>query len=162
MPQRERDLHLAVMGNDKTTVHQIVNQGVDLDYPWSNPAIPSIKDSTTPLLAAVSLNHVEITLVPCIKLLFSHGCDMLNLMDWLKWKGPGIPEELLADDEAFFQWYKENMTSPLPLRNLCRKIIQHQLCRHDNTRLLDLIPMLPLPPSLHLFLSRKMFHHDIS
>ena len=43
--------------------------------------------------------------VPCIKLLFSHGCDMLNLVDWLKWKGPGIPEELLADDEHFFRWY---------------------------------------------------------
>ena len=63
MPQRERDLHLAVMGNDKSTVHQIVAQGVDLDYPWSNPAIPSIKDSTTPLLAAVSLNHVDISMV---------------------------------------------------------------------------------------------------
>lgn len=304
MPQRERDLHLAVMGNDKTTVQQIVSQGVDLDYPWSNPAIPSIKDSTTPLLAAVSLNHVDIShmllqygaavnrtdrngctplykaayhgrpvlvdmlvkagaevdkpdkeeqtalhicvqnaivhssyaaverllaagasvnvrdlygrapihiaahwkiremlrlliaagsevdlvdgrgrtplyvvvsslstglykedlryQVPCIKLLFSHGCDMLNLVDWLKWKGPGIPEELLADDENFFLWYKENSTSPLSLRNLSRKIIQHQLCRHDHGRLLELIQTLPLPPSLHVFLSRKMFHHDIS
>jgi ankyrin repeat protein len=66
MPQRERDLHLAVMGNDKSLVQQIVAQGVDLDYPWSNPAIPSIKDSTTPLLAAVSLNHVEISMV-CVQ-----------------------------------------------------------------------------------------------
>lgn len=304
MPQRERDLHLAVMGNDKSLVQQIVAQGVDLDYPWSNPAIPSIKDSTTPLLAAVSLNHVDISMmlvqygaainrtdrngctplykaayhgrpilvdmlvkagaevdkpdkeeqtalhicvqnaivhssyaalerllaagaavnvrdiygrapihiaahwkiremlrllinagsevdmvdkrgrtplyvvvsslstglykedlryqVPCIKLLFSHGCDMLNLVDWLRWKGPGIPEELLADDEQFFKWYKEKSTSPLSLRNLSRKIIQHQLLRHDGSRLLYLIPILPLPPSLHLFLSHKMFHQDIS
>lgn len=206
--------------------------------------------------------------VPCIKLLFSHGCDMLNLLEWLRWKGPGIPAELLADDEAFFRWlvwsdfslpvllqclgwktefiqlykiftsficihhcqnkmlrlnlirftifgsgligqsflgpcniknpsvlldvqwnrmlsslvssqnylfiicscvysccvcrYKENAASPPPLRNLCRKIIQHQLLRHDPSHLLQLIPALPLPPSLHLYLSRKMFHHDIS
>ena len=25
----------------------------------------------------------------------------------MKWKGPGIPEELLADDEHFFRWYSD-------------------------------------------------------
>ena len=61
MPQRERELHLAVMANDKEGVKVCITQGADLNYPWSNPDVPSVKDSTTPLLAAVSLNHVEIT-----------------------------------------------------------------------------------------------------
>lgn len=63
MPQRERDLHIAVMGNDKQNVRSVLSQGVDINYPWSNPAVPSVKDSTTPLIAAVSLNHVEIVMV---------------------------------------------------------------------------------------------------
>lgn len=63
MPQRERDLHIAVVGNDKQSVLSVLNQGVDINYPWSNPAVPSVKDSTTPLIAAVSLNHVEIVMV---------------------------------------------------------------------------------------------------
>ena len=64
MPQRERELHLAVMGNDREAVKLIVTQQhLDINYPWSNPTVPSVKDSTTPLLAAVSLNHVEISQV---------------------------------------------------------------------------------------------------
>ncbi|KAJ8316784.1 hypothetical protein KUTeg_004688 [Tegillarca granosa] len=61
MPQPERELHLAVMANDKEKVKLHIAHGTNLNYPWSNPAVPSVKDSTTPLLAAVSLNHVEIT-----------------------------------------------------------------------------------------------------
>ncbi|KAI8777884.1 serine/threonine-protein phosphatase 6 regulatory ankyrin repeat subunit B, partial [Biomphalaria glabrata] len=60
MPQRERDLHIAVVNNDRNNVVYVLNQGVDINYPWNNPAVPSVKDSTTPLIAAVSLNHVEI------------------------------------------------------------------------------------------------------
>lgn len=63
MPHRERQLHLAVMGNDKDTVRNLIVEGADMNYPWSNPTVPSVKDSTTPLLAAVSLNHVDITIV---------------------------------------------------------------------------------------------------
>ena len=63
MPQKERDLHLAVMANDRDGVRGLISQGADVNYPWSNPAVPSVKDSTTPLLAAVSLNHVEIAMV---------------------------------------------------------------------------------------------------
>lgn len=63
MPQRERQLHLAVMGNERETVRNLILEGADINYPWSNPTVPSVKDSTTPLLAAVSLNHVDITMV---------------------------------------------------------------------------------------------------
>ena len=63
MPQKERDLHLAVMANDREGVRALISQGANINYPWSNPAVPSVKDSTTPLLAAVSLNHLEISMV---------------------------------------------------------------------------------------------------
>ncbi|KAK6174475.1 hypothetical protein SNE40_017745 [Patella caerulea] len=297
MPQRERDLHLAVMANDKESVRQMISQGADINYPWNNPAVPSVKDSTTPLLAAVSLNHVEITKmliragasvnltdrngcsplykaayhgrpvlidilvkedadvnlankedqtplyicvqnaivhsnfnavvrildagasvdfrdksgkapihiaahwklkdmislliraktdiniidhkgrtplyvcvsslstglykedlkyqVPCIKVLFAAGCDMMNLSDWLKWKGPGIPQELLEDDEQFYHWYKNTIKSPHSLMNLCRKVIQHNICDRD---ILKIVPRLPVPPKLKIYLSRKVFH----
>ena len=63
MPHRERDLHIAVVGNDRPSVLSVLKHGVDINYPWSNPAVPSVKDSTTPLIAAVSLNHQEIVTV---------------------------------------------------------------------------------------------------
>ena len=63
MPQKERDIHLAVMANDRDGVRALISQGANINYPWSNPAVPSVKDSTTPLLAAVSLNHLEISMV---------------------------------------------------------------------------------------------------
>lgn len=94
--------------------------------------------------------------VPSMKMLFSAGCDMLNLVDWLKWKGPGIPQQLLVDDERFSQWYSTHMNSPLSLLNLCRKVIQQRLSeRHDFVKV---VPQLPLPHTLRIYLSRKMFH----
>ena len=63
MTQLERELHLAVMANDRESVRKLLAQGADINYPWNNPTVPSVKDSTTPLLAAVSLNHVEISVV---------------------------------------------------------------------------------------------------
>ncbi|CAG2209586.1 uncharacterized protein LOC143072438 [Mytilus galloprovincialis] len=300
MPQKERDLHLAVMANDKEGVKLCVTHGADLNYPWSNPDVPSVKDSTTPMLAAVSLNHVEITeiliragakinmtdrndctplykaafhgrpilldillkagadinkcdkagqtplyicvqnaivhssyraverllsggaslqlsdnagksplhvaahwklkdmikillradtdvnkldnkgrtplyvcvsslstglykedlkyQVPCIKVLYSAGCDMLNLTDWIKWKGPGIPEELMADDPAFLEWYKNNMNSPHSLANLSRLVIQKRLYQHRKRNIVQLVPKLPVPCKVKTYLSRAMFH----
>lgn len=298
MPQKERDLHLAVMANDREGVKLFISHGADINYPWSNPLIPSVKDSTTPLLAAVSLNHVEITeilikagadinltdrnscsplykaafhgrpvliemllkagadinqadkegqtplyicvqnafvhssyaavecllsagasinrcdnsgrfpihvaahwklkdmirillnvnsdvnkldnhgrtplyvcvsslstglykedlkyQVPCIKVLYAAGCDMLNLVDWLKWKGPGIPLELMRDDHNFLTWYKKNMNSPHSLMNLCRKVIQQRLSRKK--KLFEQTHRLPVPPKMKIYLSRIMFY----
>ncbi len=33
--------------------------GVDVNFPWSNPSQPSIKDGSSALSEAISLNHVE-------------------------------------------------------------------------------------------------------
>jgi len=304
MPQRERDLHIAVVGNDKSSVVSVLNHGVDINYPWSNPAVPSVKDSTTPLIAAVSLNHEEIVmillrkgasvnrtdrlgctplykaafhgrlnmveilikagaeidkpdkenqtplhtcvqnaivhssidtvqrlldagasvhstdrsgrvplhsaahwklknligillgaksyvntvdrqgrtplyvcvvsgstgiymedlkyLIPCIKILFNAGCDMLNLEDWLRWKGQGIPPEMLTGDENFLEWYTATMTSPPSLRNLCRKVIQRRMVTTESPGLVKCVDTLPLPSSLKVLLSRKMFHLPMS
>lgn len=96
--------------------------------------------------------------VPCIKLLFHAHCDMINLIDWLKWKGPGIPPELLANDEEFFNWYTQSFNSPHSLKDLCRTVIQKRLI--DNSKpdsFLQKIPYLPLPAKLHVFLSRRVF-----
>jgi len=95
--------------------------------------------------------------VPCIKVLYHAKCDMLNLVDWLKWKGPGIPQELLANDEEFFDWYTYNSTSPTTLKNLCRKVIQQRLIECTTDNFLKKIPYLPLPAKLHVYLSTKMF-----
>ena len=60
MPQKVRELHYAVMSNDRETVRLLVQQGVNVNFPWYNPSNPSIKDGSTPLICAVSLNHTEI------------------------------------------------------------------------------------------------------
>ena len=60
MPQKVRELHCAVMSNDRDTVRLLVQQGVNVNFPWYNPSNPSIKDGSTPLICAVSLNHTEI------------------------------------------------------------------------------------------------------
>ena len=97
--------------------------------------------------------------VPCIKVLFAANCDMLNLVDWLKWKGPGIPDELMVDDESFFNWYKTNMTSPHTLLNLCRKVVQQGLKRHGNPgNPTQLAYQLPVPQKMKVYLSRTVFH----
>lgn len=99
--------------------------------------------------------------VPCIKVLYRASCDMLNLVDWLKWKGPGIPQELLSEqgDEAFLDWYTMSMRSPHSLCNLCRKVVQQTLfMNHCSQDYLQFVYMLPLPHKLRVYLSRKMFH----
>lgn len=94
--------------------------------------------------------------VPCIKVLYAAGCDMLNLVDWLKWKGPGIPLELMRDDPNFLTWYKKNMNSPHSLMNLCRKVIQQRLSRKK--KLFEQTHRLPVPPKMKIYLSRIMFY----
>lgn len=60
MPPDVRELHVAVMRNDAATVQILVEAGIDLNYPWRSPEPPSIKDGSTPLCEAVSLNHRNI------------------------------------------------------------------------------------------------------
>ena len=60
MPQKVRELHYAVMSNDREAVSNLLAQGVNVNFPWYNPSNPSVKDGSTPLICAVSLNHLEI------------------------------------------------------------------------------------------------------
>lgn len=63
MPFRVRELHYAVMGNDQPAVQSLLAAGVNINFPWFNPSNPSVKDGSTPLIIAVSLNYVEIVQV---------------------------------------------------------------------------------------------------
>ena len=60
MPPNVRELHYAVMSNDKDTVRTLLAQGVNVNFPWYNPSHTSVKDGSTPLICAVSLNHLDI------------------------------------------------------------------------------------------------------
>lgn len=52
-----RGLHIAVMKNDILSLQQLIRRGVDVNRPWDNVEAPSVKDGSTPLGQAVSLNH---------------------------------------------------------------------------------------------------------
>lgn len=305
MPQKVRELHYAVMSNDREAVSNLLAQGVNVNFPWYNPSNPSVKDGSTPLICAVSLNHLEI-----IELLLSagayinkcdrHGCtpvykaafhgrpmlieqlaragadvnladflgktplyicvnnaivhtssyklavrklintgaiidksdktgqapihiaahwklteimqqlianhsnvnivdrrgrtplyicvsslstklyaedlrhqlpiivqffkqdaDMLNLTEWLLYKGPGISEDLLSDSQEareFIAWYTMQISRPPSLKNICRKVIQKNISCYG--RLVELAYTLPLPMKLRMFVSRKMFFRE--
>jgi ankyrin repeat protein len=60
MPQRVKEFHYAVMRNDREIVRHMVSDGVNINFPWYNPSNPSVKDGSTPLIIAVSLNYTEI------------------------------------------------------------------------------------------------------
>ena len=61
MPHQVRELHYAVVLNDLDTVRELMSQGVNINFPWynSSPNI-SVKDGSTPLINAVSLNYMEL------------------------------------------------------------------------------------------------------
>ncbi|ELU04146.1 hypothetical protein CAPTEDRAFT_93586, partial [Capitella teleta] len=95
----------------------------------------------------------------CIVTLFSADSDMLNLIEWLQIKGPGIPQCLLRDAGPDFQrWYAMQISRPPTLKNMCRKVIQMRVGRRGN--LIKMCDKLPLPPSLRLYLKRKQFYHE--
>jgi hypothetical protein len=95
----------------------------------------------------------------CILTLFEAHADMLNLVEWLHFKGPGIPQSLIREAGPIFQrWYTLQTTRPQTLKNMCRKVIQIQICRHGN--LVKMCEKLPLPPSLRVYVKRKQFYHE--
>lgn len=94
----------------------------------------------------------------CILTLFRHGADMLNLTEWLLFKGPGIPEDLLSIAPDFRAWYISQVNQPMTLKNVCRKVIQKRMSYK-----LDLVEVclkLPLPHSVQKVLCRKMFYRE--
>lgn len=147
-------IHVAAHWKLKDMIRVLLNVNSDvnmIDYSGRTPLYVCVSSLSTGLY-----NEDLKYQVPCIKILYSAGCDMLNLVDWLKWKGPGIPAELLADDENFFSWYTRNMTSPHSLSNLCRKVIQQRLSQRGN--FVKFVHKLPLPHKMQTYLCRQMFH----
>lgn len=97
---------------------------------------------------------------PCIVTLFRAGADMLNLIEWLLYKGPGISEELLNSAPDFRTWYAMQIRQPLSLKNMCRKAIQMRICTSRNANLVKITRKLPIPLSLQGLVCRKMFYRE--
>ena len=108
---------------------------------------------------STKLYHEDLRLqIPCIIILHKFGADMLNFVEWLHKKGPGLNKELLSQFEGWerlWQWYLIEKSRPQSLKNLCRKVIQMSLC--SKGPLTDIVKTLPLPSSLRQFMCRKMF-----
>ena len=99
--------------------------------------------------------------LPVISILHKHGADMLNLIEWLLYKGPGIPDDILQEcpgSQEFTTWYRAQLTTPKTLKNICRKVIQKNITCYG--RLGELSSTLPLPSKLRIFVSRKMFYRE--
>ncbi|XP_063715530.1 ankyrin repeat and SOCS box protein 13-like [Symsagittifera roscoffensis] len=64
MPTEVKQLHVAVMKNDSVTVSSLIEQGVDVNFPWvSEPNSCAVKHGISPLNEAVALNHTRIALM---------------------------------------------------------------------------------------------------
>ncbi len=74
MPQSVRDLYCAVILNEVDTVKVLVDQGVNINFPWYNPSTPRVKDGSTPLILAVSYNFTEIVEVTTVLFLHRLTC----------------------------------------------------------------------------------------
>ena len=101
--------------------------------------------------------------LPCIITLFRAGADMLNLVEWLLVKGPGIGDELWpSGSEDFRAWYLMQLRRPAPLASLCRKVIQLRISSRisNSSQLVQAARSLPLPSAVRNFVSRKMFYRE--
>lgn len=115
MPHDVRELHVAVMRNDAFTVQQLVNNGIDMNYPWQSAEPPSVKDGSTPLCEAVSLNHrhiVEVLLEAgaCVNKADSFGCTPLHKAAY---HGRSLLAELLIAAGADIHMRDHNLNTPL-------------------------------------------------
>lgn len=118
----------------------------------------------TPLFVCVSSLSTKLYFedlqhqLPTIVTLFRAGADMLNLTEWLHYKGPGIPELLLADAPDFMAWYYKAIRQPFSLKNLCRKVVQKRTRGHGD--LSEVAHKLPLPSSLQIYVARRTFYRE--
>ena len=127
------------------------------------------KKGRTPLYVCVSSLSTKLYVedikhqLPCIITLFNAGADMLNLIEWLHFKGSGLTWELLKpyeDSEKLWQWYRRQCTKPMTLKNMCRKVIQRSLTHKGP--LVDLSRTLPLPTSVRQIICRRMFYREVN
>lgn len=97
--------------------------------------------------------------LPCILTLFRAGADMLNLVEWFLFKGPGISDNFVNDDSGDFKsWYAMQLSQPQTLKSICRKSIQMTIGNKSN--LFHISQKLPVPNTLQTFLARKMFFRE--
>lgn len=99
--------------------------------------------------------------LPCVITLFNNGSDMLNLIEWLHFKGSGLTHKLVKefkDSDGLWQWYQKEITRPQTLKNLCRKVIQQSLSHKGP--LVELSRTIPLPTSLRQLICRRMFYRE--
>ncbi|UYV61877.1 add-1 [Cordylochernes scorpioides] len=115
MPAEVHQLHLAVMRNDVGTVQQLATS-VDVDFPWHSPEPPpSLKDGSTPLGEAVSLNHRHVVevLLKCgasVNKPDNFGCTPLHKAAY---HGRHLLTELLISMGADVGWVDHNLNTPL-------------------------------------------------
>ena len=137
---------LRMLINSKSNVNLVDNRG-------RTPLYLCVSSLSTKLYAE-DLRHQ----MPCILTLFKAGADMLNLVEWLLFKGPGIVEDLMEGSKEFKNWYNLQISRPQPLKNMCRKVIQKAIGPCDN--FLAISKQLPLPRELQEYVSRKMFYRE--
>ena len=125
------------------------------------------KHGRTPLYVCVSCLSTKLYFedlrhqLPCIIALHNSGADMLNFIEWLHKKGPGLNHDLLRQFEGYeklWTWYVQTKNRPQTLKNLSRKTIQQSLW--PKAPLTELVKHLPLPQSLRQFMNRKMFFRE--
>ena len=133
----------------------------------SNVNLPD-QNGRTPLYICVSCLSTKLYMedlrhqLPCVITLWKAGSDMLNFVEWLHYKGPGLTKALCADYKdglEFFQWYRFQCTRPQTLKNLCRKAIQKTVTPKGLLKEIA-YKKLPLPTALQVFVSRKMFYRE--
>lgn len=151
-------VHIASQWKNSTILKMLIKAN-------SNPNIVDNK-GRTPLFICVSSLSTKLykedllNMLPCVCVLYSAGADMLNLTEWLLYKGPGISDDLMryTSSADFQNWYQTQIRQPQSLKNTCRKTIQMRLSRRGP--LVEMCHKLPIPTSLQAFLSRKMFYRE--
>ncbi|XP_076316994.1 uncharacterized protein LOC143229086 isoform X1 [Tachypleus tridentatus] len=128
MPPEVRELHIAVMRNDVAAVQSLTEKNVDVNYPWQSAELPSIKDGSTPLCEAVSLNHrliIEVLLQAGAEVNKpdSFGCTPLHKAAY---HGRAFLTEMLIASNADVHLKDHNVNTPL---HIC---VQNALV-HNNT-----------------------------
>ena len=159
-------IHLAARWKRVEILHLLLAARSDVnivDHKGRTPLYLCVRTLSTKLYKE-DLRHQ----FPIILTLFRAGADMLNLTEWLLFKGPGIFSQLLVDAADFRRWYAVQIMQPQTLMNVCRKVIQKTLtsprhdCRSDKPcpGLVELCQKLPLPLTLQKVVSRKLFYRE--
>ena len=150
-------IHLAAQWKLKSILQLLIRAQSNvniIDKRGRTPLYFCVSSLSTKLYAEDVHHQME-----CLLTLYKAGADMLNLTEWLLFKGPGISRELLDRSAEFHAWYTNQVTRPATLKNICRKVIQRTISCHGN--LVAVSFKLPLPHSLQVLLSRKMFYREL-